>query len=240
MIDNNFIEGYNLVEEHLNNNGSNTGAYVCSCGEYYSVEPCGFTNAESKCARCNLPIGGKFHVMIKRKGHLRIFKNQEEKHIEMTKYWTKDNDEKTPNMLLADYKAKIIDPIIEKNKFGISKIKQNMFEDVKQNVRNLSIVGYRLLNFILYSHLFYSNCLGFIKNENMKKYICDGMTCLKMIVNDWKLLRDALQSKGIQIIQIFMNMIFTNLSQKLKNCKEIKTTKEREEFEADIEKLLEN
>ena len=37
-----------------------------------------------------------------------------------------------------------------------------------------------------------------------------------------------------------MNMIFTNLSQKLKNCKEIKTTKEREEFEADIEKLLEN
>ena len=35
-----------------------------------------------------------------------------------------------------------------------------------------------------------------------------------------------------------MNMIFSKLCEKLKNCKEIKTTKDRETFEADIEKLL--
>ena len=95
------------------------------------------------------------------------------------------------------------------------------------------------MNFIIYSHLFYSNCLGYISNENMKKYVCDGMTCIKMLVNDWNLLKDALQSKGIQIIQVFMNLIFSKLCAKLKNCKEIKTIQGREEFEDEIEKLLE-
>ena len=144
--------------------------------------------------------------MAKRKGHYRIFKDQAQKNGEMRKYG--DTDERTPNMLLADYKTKVIDPIIEKTKFGISKIKPKVFEDAKQNVRKLSIIGYRLLNFVLYSHLFYSNCLGFINNENMNKYICDGMTCLKMLVTDWKLLKDALQSRGIQIIQIFILILF--------------------------------
>ena len=207
------ITGYYNVVKHLNKYGSNVGAYVCPCGLYYDIGPCGFTNETSKCANCGQNIGNEphagGHTLAKRKGHYRIFKDQAQKNGEMSKYG--DTDERTPNMLLADYKAKVIDPIIEKNKFGISKIKQNIFENVNQKVRKLSIVGYRLLNFVLYSHLFYSNCLGFIKNENMNKYICDGMTCLKMLVIDWKLLKDALQSKGIQIIQIFMNMIFPKL-----------------------------
>ena len=52
-----------------------------------------------------------------------------------------------------------------------------------------------------------------------------------------KLLKDALQSKSIQIIQVFMNLIFNKLSEKLKNCKEIKTLEEREKFEDEIEKF---
>ena len=98
------------------------------------------------------------------------------------------------NMTLADYKTKVIDPIIEKSKFGISKIKRNMFEEVNQKVRKLSSIGYRLLNFIVYSHLFYANCLGFISNDNVKKYICEGMTLIQMLEVNWSLLKDALQS----------------------------------------------
>ena len=113
-----------------------------------------------------------------------------------------------------------------------------MFENTLQTIRKLSQAGYRLLNFILYSHLFYSNCLGYISNENMNKYICDGITCIKMLVINWNLLKDALQSKGIQIIQIFMNLIFDKLIEKLKKCKEIKTNEEREKFEEEIEILI--
>ena len=72
----------------------------------------------------------------------------------------------------------------------------------------------------------------------MNKYICDGMTCLKMIVINWNLLKDALQSKGVQIIQIFMNLIFDKLIEKLKKCKEIKTNEEREKFEEEIDQLM--
>ena len=117
----------------------------------------------------------------------------------------------------------------------MSKIK---FENNAQFVRKLSCVGYRLLNFILYSHLFYANCLGFIPDENMKKYICDLMTCLQMIITSWNLLKDALQYKGIQIIQIFINLIFHKICEKIKNYKNIKLEEEREKFEESIEKLL--
>jgi len=240
-----YVYNYYTVEKHLNKNASNIGAYVCSCGLYYDIGPCGFPSVPSVCSNCNQPTGyaprpaniGRGHGMVLRKGHYRIFKDQAQKDGEMSKYG--DSDANIPNMLLADYKKQIIDPIIEKSKFGISKITKIMFESINQKVRKLSLVGYRLLNFILYSHLFYSNCLGFIKNENMNNYLCDGMTCIKMLVTDWNLLKDSLQSKGIQIIQIFMNMIFDKISEKLKNCKEIKTSEEREKFEEEIEKLLE-
>ena len=245
IVDDYYVTNYYLVEKHLNTLAEKVGAYVCSCGCYYDIEPCGFPKKSSKCFNCGLPIGAGEkpkgntgqHGMVIREGHYRIFKDKAQKDDQLRRF--RDNDENIPNMILADYKSKIIDPIIEKSKFGISKISKIMFEDINQKVRKMSIVGYRLLNFILYSHLFYSNCLGFIKNEDMNKYISDGMTCIKMLVTDWNFLKDTLQSKGIQIIQIFMNMIFDKICEKLKACKEIKTNEEREKFEDEIEKLLE-
>ena len=245
ILDDIYVSNYDAVEKHLNKNAANVGAYVCSCGLYYDIGPCGFPNEPSKCLNCGLPTGygpkppgmtGQ-HGFAYRDGHYRIFKDEATKKQELTKYG--DNDKNIPNMLLNDYKSKIIDPIIEKSKFGISKVSKIVFESTQQTVRKLSQAGYRLLSFILYSHLFYSNCLEFISNDNMKNYICEGMTCIKMIVSNWNLLKDALQSKGIQIIQIFMNLIFKKLSEKIKNCKELKTNEERDQFEGEIDQLLE-
>ena len=142
-------------------------------------------------------------------------------------------------MLINEYKEKVIDKILDKDKFGISKVSKIVFQNQRQKVRKLSSVGYRLLNFIAYSHLFYANCLGFIKNEKMNEYLCDGMTCIQMIEMDWKLLSEALLAKGIQRIQIFMNLIFDEFSKKLKECKKFKDLQEREKFEDEIEKFLE-
>ena len=244
LLDDFFVSNYYLIENHLNKYESNVGAYVCSCGLYYNISPCGFPTCTSICPNCKQQIGGTktsnyggIHGFIYREGHYRIFKDEEQKKIEFSKYH--ENDQNIPNMLLKDYKSKIIDPIIEKSKFGISKVSKEVFQFKKHTIRKLSQAGYRLLSFILYSHLFYSNCLGFISNVNMKKYICDGMTCLKMIVYNWNLLKEDLQSKGIQIIQIFINLIFKKLLEKIKNCKEMKTYEEREQFEGEIDKLLE-
>ena len=245
ILDDIYVSNYYAIERHLNKFASNVGAYVCSCGLYYDIGPCGFPNDKSTCLNCGQPTGNGpnppgvtgCHGFAHREGHYRIFKDEAQKKGEFDRYG--DNDKNIPNMLLNDYKVKIINPIIEKSKFGISKVSKIVFENIQQPVRKLSQAGYRLLSFILYSHLFYSNCLQFISNDNMKKYVCEGMTCIKMLVSNWNLLKDALQSKGIQIIQIFMNLIFKKLSEKIKNCKEIKTNDEREKFEEEIEKLLE-
>ena len=60
-----------------------------------------------------------------------------------------------------------------------------------------------------------------------------------MIETDWNILKDCLQTKGVQNIQVFMNMIFKKLCELLCNCKDIKTSDSREKFELEIEKMLE-
>ena len=250
LLDDIYVNNYYEIEKHLNTQPRDSGAYVCSCGLYYNIEPCGFptkpkTEAEKLiCSNCNKDIGyaekqpgvkGE-HGMVIREGHYRIFKDEDHKKSEMKN----DTDENIPNMLLADYKKKVIDRILHKSKYGINQISKVRFIQDDQKVRKLSQVGYRLLNYILYSHLFFSNCLGFIPDEKMNSYVCKGMTCIEMLEVNWNLLKDALQSKGIQIIQIFMNMIFDKIIEKLKNCKELKKIEEREKFESDIETILEN
>ena len=244
ILNNRFITGYALIEKHINTQPPNVGAYVCSCGAYYAIEPCGFPSQKSNCLFCKkeigyapLPKGMKgAHGFVQREGHYRIFKDEK---VRAEQFGTHDSSENIKNMLINEYKVKIIDPILKESKLGINKPKKAIFLQFNHSVRKLSIVGYRLLNFILYSHLFYSNCLGFISNDDIKKYICDEMTCIQMIETDWNLLKEALQSKGIQIIQIFMNLIFKKLSEKLKNCKKIESLEQREKFEEEIEKLLE-
>ena len=250
LLDDIKVTNYYDVEKHLKTQPHDVGAYVCSCGLYYDIPPCGFPwepkdKKQTYCPNCNEPIGyakkpdsipGQ-HGMVRRDGHYRIFKDQKHKNEEFRDYG--DSDENIPNMILADYKRIVIDPILEKSKFGINQISKIRFIQNNMIVRKLSQVGYRLLNFILYSHLFFANCLGIISDKDMNKYVCGGMTYIEMLETDWNLLKDALQSKGVQVIQIFMNMIFTKISDILKNCKEIKTTEERDKFEEDIEKILE-
>ena len=245
--DNIYIKNYNLIVEHLNKCSSNEGAYVCGCGQYYSINPCGFPykNTRGNCIICGnkigydeLPPGIKgTHGFAHVPGHYRIFKDMAQKNDEFKKY--NDNDQNIPNLLIDEYKRKIIDPKMEAEKYGINKVSKFNFEFFEHKIRNLTQIGYRLLNFISYSHLFFANCLGFIKNEDMEKYLCDGMTCIQMLEKDWNCLNDALKSKGIQIIQIFINLIFDRLSEKLKNCKELKTLAELDKFEEEVEKLLE-
>ena len=90
----------------------------------------------------------------------------------------------------------------------------------------------------LYSYLFYANSLGFISNENIKNYTCDEMTCFDMLEIDWNILRDELRQKGILNMHIFMDIIFDNFYKKVMYCKKLQTLEERNKFEDECEKLL--
>ena len=227
FLDNIDIKYYNYIKNYLKkeNKDPNYGVYVCSCGLYYEVNPNNFLNCLIHCYNCGKIIDPSS-------------KNNNQKNSILTK--TQDTYTKFPNILFEEYKRIKIDPILEANKFGIIKVNKMTFKDINKKVRNLSNIGYRILNFILYSHLFYANCLGFISNENIQKYICDEMTCFDMLEIDWNFLKDELRKKGIFNIHIFMDIIFDNFYQKVISCKKLKTLEERDKFEEECEKLLDD
>ena len=128
----------------------------------------------------------------------------------------------------------------EKNNFGINFISKDKFLLVHKKVRNLSEIGFRLLNFILYNHLFFANCLNYYTdNEFNKDFEIMEMNCLDVIKANWNLLDEALRKKNIISIEIFMNLIFKRLSELIKKCKLITKEKELNEFEEKVEKLIE-
>ena len=133
--------------------------------------------------------------MVVRLGHYRIFKDKEQKAVQMGKW--NDSDENIPNMTLEEYITNIIEPITkEKLSLGFNSIDKEYFEKKDKTIRNLSNIGYRLLNFIAYSHLFFSNCIGKITKEELNKYLIKNCYILQIIEINWNLLKEALNQKN--------------------------------------------
>ena len=223
------------------------GCYVCSCGFYYNIDPCGFptTNRTFNCPDCGQKCGwgpkvvkggASNHGMIIRPGHYRLFRDKAQKEGQM-KRWH-DPEENIPNLIMDDYIKKVIEPIKKRAAFGFNSVSRDYFENQNKKVRKLSLIGYRLLNLISYYHLFFNYCLGNISEENLKKYLIKNMDITKIIETDWDKLKEALQQKNIPSIQIFMNMIFKELSQLIKGCKCLTSNADRENFENRVEELI--
>ena len=153
---------------------------------YYQIDPCGFPTESFNCLYCKKLIGGEpklpeekgYHKMILREGHYRIFKNFEEKKLEFERF--NDTDELIPNKLLSEYKKEVIDPLLKKKYETPKNQKIDKITFIQKNkiIRNLSQIGYRLLNFIFYSHLYFSDCLGYINLEIKKNFLFDNIVLL--------------------------------------------------------------
>ena len=65
VLDDIFVYNYSLVEKHLNTQPSNSGAYICSCGQYYDIGPYGFPIDKSKCLNCGKETGGRIERVPK-------------------------------------------------------------------------------------------------------------------------------------------------------------------------------
>ena len=235
------------IKSHFETYEDNNGCYVCSCGFYYNIFPCGFptTNQTFNCLECGkkcgwgpkkVPGGAKNHGMVVRPGHYRIYKNQAQKDSQVSKW--NDPDENIPNIFYDDYIKNVIEPIRKNSTFGFNPIEKDYFEKKDKEIRKLSMIGYRLLNFISYCHLFYSSCLGNINEEELNKCLIKDCDILKIIQIDWRLLKESLQTKDIDSIQIFLNMIFKDLSKLIKNYKITKIDLDRENFEIQVEELI--
>ena len=196
--------------------------YVCLCTEgYYYSAPSDFKNKnkEIKCPHCSKDIG------VKRDGFFRIFMDDEK--IDQTQEFN--------YMTLSEFKERHI-PKSLSNEKGLPKIDKDYFEKDNKIVRNLSQISYRLLNYILYSHLFFARL--YTKKDEFNEYIPKGMNWIETLNDCWNLLKNELSKEKINNIDIFINYTFKDLFNKLHARERIDNYDDLIEYEKELDQFI--
>ena len=251
-----YYELYNKIENHFEKI-PNQGCYVCLCekGYYHSV-PSGFpsySEVNIKCPNCKKSIGSiekyleeknekedkvklyKIYEPVKRDNYIRIFKDKNEID-ELSR--NKDKYYKLKNlkyMTLEEFKNNYIKNLYIKEK-GLNSIDKNNFKKDNKKIRNLSQLSFRLLNYILYTHLFFAKLIT--NSDQFDDYLPKSMTWFDTIKECFILLQNQLEKKGVKKLDIFLNFIFNDLFKVLHNKKCIDTFEELIKFENELEVLI--
>ena len=163
-----YYELYNKIENHFKENPMQ-GCYVCLCpkGYYHSVSSGfpGFSEINLNCPACGKEIGAKekyeeiknekdekiklhkVYETVKRENYFRIFKDKKEIDILERNRARYDKLKEINYMTKDEFKEKYIRPLYNREK-GLNKIDENIFKKDNKNIRNLSQLSYRLLNYI--------------------------------------------------------------------------------------------
>ena len=215
------------------------GLYICSCHKWYTVAPCGLPIQIKKCGKCNLDIGGLDHNMVNREGHLRILNNRQLLDQFLNHYisnWF------CPYIFLDDYKKKVAG-LLAKVSPGVDKDNLEYLYKEKK-VRGLTQVSYRVLSFVFYAMIFFSNQMGYLSDENLLEYVNVKANwtifrkCFNMMETNWKALKEELQKINIFNIDIFINVIFEKIAPVIRNSNLFNTNKLRIQFENSITQII--
>ena len=253
-----YYDLYNKIINHFKEK-PDEGCFVCLCDKgYYHSVPSGFPDFKEinmKCPECQSEIGAKeFYIketdekdekkiiLIKKyettqnnNNYYRIFKDNEQiKDLKRMKE-NYSKFEKLKYMTIEEFKEQYIRPLYNKEK-GLNTIDINNFKKENKIIRNLSQISYRLLNYILYCHLFFAKL--FTQSERFDNYLPKGMAWITMIKECFTRLKIELENKGIKHLDIFMNCVFKDLFDKLHNQTCINKFEELIKFEDELEKLI--
>ena len=113
--------------------------------------------------------------------------------------------------------------------------KKGHFDKMDKPIRNQSQIGFRLMNLIIYSHLFTN--AHFKSDEEI--FANEGLTYLDYIKGNWEKLKILLNNKGNNIY-IFMLLKFKDLFNFLSKQKQIDNYEKLLEIEKEIEIIIEN
>ena len=239
--DKKIYNSYIKIKDYLNSNPSYHGIYVCICNIHKDNEDinlqkvedeCGYPTKIENCKYCNEPMGneGEEKGFYTRDYYYRIFKNKE------------DLDKETKNIkkgnciLLEDFYNKYIYDKLEEDSKGVNISNKEFFDKDNKPIRKQSQIGFRLMNLILYSHLF-TNVLFTDKEEIFSD---EKLSYLDYIVENWTKLENLLEKKGINNIYCFMNLIYKDLCSYLNKQEQIDNYQKFLEIENEIEKIIEN
>ena len=245
FIDNNYMPGnfqfFNLkmkslpeIKENLKRDPLKYGAYICSCGYHYTIDKCTFPTREFKCPICQKLIGGTHFNLVKREGHMRIFLDEQSRTTKLSK--KKFQDKYVPNILLEQFENEIN----EQKKELIKGIKAtdigiDGFLTKDEKIREMNDITYRFLNFVLYSFILYGNISGFIKEKNLANYCFENMSCFNILEKDWEIMETLLDKTPVEL---FINLIFDEVIEKLINCQKFNRKEEAIKFEKEINNII--
>ena len=204
------------------------GYYVCTCGQHYALENCTCPGEIHHCVNCNRQIGGQNHKLlgpeVGQTDHYRIIMNEEDKNLSIR--------DGIPYLYLDEYKKRYVDKFLKEQPKGIKKGEDKLiFIKSYDKVRTLDELPFRILNYILYSHLLFSNLLGYLSDENLNSFTPSDYSCINIINKNWEIIQIILAEKGINDIKIFMNIIFIKIANLIKNIGDMSTIEKRTEFE---------
>ena len=72
-------------------------------------------------------------------------------------------------------------------------------------------MNFRILNFVIYSHLLIANILGILDNNEISQYFSEETNCFDIMILNWNKMQELISQIGINNIQIFMNIIFERI-----------------------------
>ena len=148
----------------------------------------------------------------------------------------KDNINNIPGAMIMENKNEIIE---EKLKSFELKFNDDFNAFYSYKYKNLLEIRYMILNFILCSYLFFVDCKG-EKEKELKalNIIPDNFSYIENMKGNFDLLSERLKIESVDSIEIFMNLIFDNLSNLIVNSGSFKTEKEKIELENSVDKIL--
>ena len=227
------IRSYYYIKELLTKNPLKEGIYLCSCGFYYTLDKSTFPTKKFECPVCHLKLGGKDYNLVMREGHVRVFlDNETRKQIITARY----SDKYMKSILLEEYERDIKEKKKEMIK-GIP-IKDLVIQDLDlkdEKVRKMNDITYRFMNFVLYSFIFYANVKEMINNNHMKNYTFKNVTCFDIIENNWQKMQELLDKIPVEL---FINLIFDDIIEKLNSCPKFNTKEEAINFEEEINNIV--
>ena len=226
-------EIYNLaskIEQHFSGENSKRACYVCLCknGGYYHNDSIIQKNTKSVCCqKCGKELWRNEGYLIfnswkpiKSSTYYRIFKDKND--LEKNNDFVSDYEDRMKMITKEEFFETFLKKDFESEK-GITKVSVYHLKRDNKVVRNLSQVSYRLLNFILYSHLFFARL--YTENKKLDSYLPskkEKKLSWKETLNCcWELLKNELNKLNVCKIELFMNYIFCDLFRQFTGTQEI-------------------
>ena len=134
--------------------------------------------------------------------------------------------------------------VIEKEQ-NLILVDKKIFLKQQQNLsgRKIDDITFRILNFILYSHIFYSNVAGILSNEDIKYLEIEGMSVFNILEENYEIIKQQIAKniEKIKDIKEYMNLVYYALKKDFEDSDEIFETKEkRDAFEKKINSTIDS